>query len=356
MPFHSDSEDSLVPNTSIGCIVFGNPRELALKNKEDGKLFTLKLKSGSCYSMIGEQFQKLYVHSVPIVTNSKGDRYSLTFRTLKRPIDHEETDKETYENNFLEKSKQFAKDVEEAKLLSVNLKNFVENLQKNISDVNSNDNLNIILSSVSSLINSISDSLVAKIERVEEQCKNVLNLLTVPKTDTATVKIAQLENKMHKLEDELDNQDQYNRRLNVVVFGIKEYETENTDYIAADLGRVMGLRWAHPSIFQRTHRLGRKVGNKPRPIIIRFLSLRAKDAFINAAFHANKQKGYEHFQIKENLTKSRLEILKGVLDLKKEHKVFNVYTRDGVIIVHKSVNSEPLFIRNREEFLKLKNC
>lgn len=350
LPIHSDKETLIVPNTSIGCFVLGNARELYVKNKSTNEDFTIKLKNGCMYSMEGEKFQSSFEHSVP-KTESSGIRYSITFRTLRDKMGNTN-------NELLKHTEKLASDLEEAKKLSSDLMEFTKKLSLNKDgDTLSSTDTQGIISHVVSLIKFISDNLVSKIQAVEIQCSEMIKSINClhPTDKNSNVELKEMSTKIAKLEDQMECQEQYNRRLNLVVFGIKEKENENTDYLAADLGRAMGLKWAHPRIFQKTHRLGAVNRDRPRPIIMRFFSLKAKEHYLSTAYYMNKQKGFNYFNLKENLTRCRINILNDILSMKKDHSSLqNVYTRDGVIIVNLTSTSEPIFIRNYDQLLTLK--
>ena len=85
---HSDDEKSLVVGSPVVCFNFcKTPRDVVIKNKSD-KSTVLKhsMDNNSGYMMIGERFQKNYLHGVPKrVAKSYRDerRISLTFRSFK---------------------------------------------------------------------------------------------------------------------------------------------------------------------------------------------------------------------------------------------------------------------------------
>ena len=82
--------------------------------------------------------------------------------------------------------------------------------------------------------------------------------------------------KISKLENELERQERYSRRSNVLIYGMRE---ESAETYNACMGRVLDIlqryfshkQWLEVDI-ERTHRLGPKSpdNQRPRPVIIRF--------------------------------------------------------------------------------------
>ena len=70
-----------------------------------------------------------------------------------------------------------------------------------------------------------------------------------------------------KLEDRLDNLDNYSRRENLILDGVQETAQENCFNVVSNLMMRLGLP---PFKIQRCHRLGGPHANKPRPLITRF--------------------------------------------------------------------------------------
>ena len=130
--------------------------------------------------------------------------------------------------------------------------------------------------------------------------------------------------RIHKLEVDLEDLQQYSRRTNVLIHGIEEEEKEDTDKKAHDLfTEQLGLPLVEKDI-ARSHRLGKKTEGRNRPIIVRMLSYRQKKAVYDKK---SKLKGTK-VAIKENLTKERYDFYK---ECKEKYGPKNVCTLDGRI-------------------------
>ena len=86
---------------------------------------------------------------------------------------------------------------------------------------------------------------------------------------------------INRLSQEVDDLEQYTRRTNVRIYGVAEQPEENTDNLAVDFFKSeLNVDVALNDI-NRSHRVGKKSGAKPRPIIVRFTKHNTKVAFMS---------------------------------------------------------------------------
>lgn len=151
-------------------------------------------------------------------------------------------------------------------------------------------------------------------------------------------------NKLEILVNEgLDEREQYSRRNNIRIFGIKESEDENTDQIVLKVASQLQVPLSVQQI-DRSHRVGRK-GTKPRPIIVKLVSYKQRQAL----FMAKKGlKGTKPF-ICEDLTITRRVLLKKAVETYSSEKV---WTSDGTILVDIG-KSRPFPVRGESDFENL---
>ena len=130
----------------------------------------------------------------------------------------------------------------------------------------------------------------------------------------------------------------YGRRNGVRLHGIPENSTENTDEIVMKIARKIGADIPDMAL-SRSHRVGPKQQGKPRPIIVKFIGHSYKTRLLK-----NKNKLRESTPpifINEDLTKMRADLAKRERNLKKDGKILDTWTRDGVIFVkHKNAKVE----------------
>ena len=120
------------------------------------------------------------------------------------------------------------------------------------------------------------------------------------------------------MEAELEDLRQYSRRTNILIHGVEEEAQESTD------NKVMSIINNQLQLPERTHRLRRKVKEKKRPIIARFVSYRKR----KTVFDAKKKFKGTRTVITENLTKDRYALYKQCIE---EFSRENVWTLDGRI-------------------------
>ncbi|KAF2892431.1 hypothetical protein ILUMI_13744 [Ignelater luminosus] len=111
-----------------------------------------------------------------------------------------------------------------------------------------------------------------------------------------------LQEENEKLREDLDRLEQYTRRNNIRIFGVKQEENENVlEKVTAPLNNV-GKVNIKDCFADRCHRLGRQIPGKPQPIIVKFTSYQYRDLVIK-----NKKK-FKHPDIFiKDLTKMRLQ-------------------------------------------------
>jgi len=125
------------------------------------------------------------------------------------------------------------------------------------------------------------------------------------------------------LKEKTDDLEQRNRLENLRVFGIPEKSNENTDQLVIDLAKKLNVT-LDKSHISRSHRVGRKNGEKPRAIIVKFVSYASRQKM----FMAKKQLKGTGTSIKEDLTQIRQNILR-----KASENFDEVWSQNGVIII-----------------------
>ena len=164
----------------------------------------------------------------------------------------------------------------------------------------------------------------------ETMCKDIGSLLE---------RGEELDEKLTRIMEKLDDKEQYSRRNCLLFTGIVEKDDENTDQLILDTCRgSMGIELSLQDN-DRSHRIGMKTQRevlpepeengqvkhqKVRPIIVKFTSYRRRQQ----VFSANKNLKGKHVGISENLTKIRQKIFNLARDVV-GYK--NVWSQDGKI-------------------------
>lgn len=128
-----------------------------------------------------------------------------------------------------------------------------------------------------------------------------------------------------------DELEQYQRRNNLRIFGIKETVKEDTDALVVGLCREkLGVQLSE-DVICRSHRVGRKMGPTEdgrevhRPIIVRFISYRDRRLIYG---NKKKLKG-TGVTIREDLTTQRVKVWREAVQ---RHGLKNTWTQDGKVL------------------------
>lgn len=146
-----------------------------------------------------------------------------------------------------------------------------------------------------------------------------------------------------RLKSEIDAVQQYSRRNNIRIYGIKETDGEDTDRIVVNLFKEKLNVDLDIHQIDRSHRVGADK-TRSRHIIVKFISYRDKRKVLqNRKFL--KASG---ISIEEDLTKERLNLFKTArAKLKKE----NVWTHDGLVWIRH--NRKKLILKSLNELYSL---
>ena len=133
-------------------------------------------------------------------------------------------------------------------------------------------------------------------------------------------------NVITELQSNIRHLEQYSRRNSIRIFGVKETAKENTDEIAIDVAKKIGID-LHVNDIDRSHRTGKhpEDKSKSRGIIVKLCSYRIRQRLIT---NRRKLKN-SGIAIHEDLTVANFELLRVTQTHK---KVIAAWTLDGRII------------------------
>ena len=119
--------------------------------------------------------------------------------------------------------------------------------------------------------------------------------------------------KTHLLVFQLDRQEPYIRRENILISGVEENKEDNDDgeKVLFKIADEIEIDLEDNEI-QRVHRLGQKRRNNenPRPIIARFVSFKQRNEFLTSKRELKNIEGRQHVFVCEDLTPLRYKLLK----------------------------------------------
>ncbi|XP_053385838.1 uncharacterized protein LOC123539936 [Mercenaria mercenaria] len=127
---------------------------------------------------------------------------------------------------------------------------------------------------------------------------------------------------------------------------------ESTDSKVRQLASVMEVNFETSDI-DRSHRIGQKTPGKPRDIIVKFVSYRAKNAFYRARFNL-RSCGFPGVFINEDLTKARSSLFYKARQLLRDRFLAGAWTYDGAVVV-KDANRKIHRVNSEAELMKIKS-
>ena len=137
---------------------------------------------------------------------------------------------------------------------------------------------------------------------------------------------------------DIDRLQQYSRRENVRVFGIAEIADEKTNDIIVKVAGDMGVDITERDI-SVSHRIGKKMGTKPRPIIAKFVRRDTKTAIMRNKRNLKGLDGYMSVFVNDDLTTMRSKL---VYELKRDESVTRVWTMNGKIMCIQEENGKEM--------------
>ena len=125
------------------------------------------------------------------------------------------------------------------------------------------------------VINSNIVELRSELSKIQEELESKINTLHTD-IDANADAISRIESRLDQVDIQLDKQEQYSRRENVILHGVAESTDEDENYstMRTKCINIINSNLSHPLVeddIVRAHRLGKHTNpEKPRPIILRF--------------------------------------------------------------------------------------
>ena len=169
------------------------------------------------------------------------------------------------------------------------------------------------------------DAISAELKSRDEKIATLQNEVKELQTVISDMKVEKAR-KREKVENDLDEQEQYSRRNNLRVFlKVPESPEENTTDLIIDHGKSIGVALT-PNDTSRSHRLGKRAQGKTRPVIVKFTSYWKRKEFFD-----NRKE--DDIFVAEDLTDRRSKFLYHARQLRRDQKIEYCWTRDGNVFV-----------------------
>ena len=174
--------------------------------------------------------------------------------------------------------------------------------------------------------------------------------------------IKSLKEDLKNVTAQLNDLEQYSRRLCVNVSGIPENSNEDPKKLVLELSQITGAQ-LEPSDIDVAHRIGRQKPGKTRTMIVRFATLTKRQAFYNArrelrgarAVPGSRLTGevLEKTYISDNLTQHNELLMFQARQLKKKGKAFAVWSDQGKLKLKEKQTSSTKVFKSADDLRKL---
>jgi len=168
--------------------------------------------------------------------------------------------------------------------------------------------------------------------------------------------LVQRDEVIRKLEEKVEDLEQYQRRNNIRISGVPEEASEDTDGLVLKIAEAIGCDLESWQI-DRSHRVGRKDGQVPRPILVKFTSYKQKNSIVRSRKNLKNKTGPSILPklnwlltrggngqgdvagrgnkifINDDLTAVRSKVAAAARARKRERTVDETWVKDGVVFV-----------------------
>ena len=157
--------------------------------------------------------------------------------------------------------------------------------------------------------------------------------------------IAALASENYHLRPELEELKQYGHRNALRVFNPtwRENEDDSTDGLILTLCDEFALGIKREEI-SRSHRVGKPVPSKPRPILVKFVSYRSREKLYDA--RKSIAETHPYIRIYEDLTKTTNELAYKALECRRQGRIHHTWVYDGNVFVRTYERGRAVVIRD----------
>lgn len=206
-------------------------------------------------------------------------------------------------------------------------------------------------------LNSIESAVKFFSEKYDTLMQEIVQLRNENKDMKAEIEKLKAKERTHKetvdkLNVDFAELDQYGRRMNLEIQGVKiegDPKQEKIEDVLKKVAKDIGTEFSSSDIHQ-AHRLQTRKDGKPPTILIQFFSKTSRDLWLTSGRRAKLSNIY----FNENLSSHNRLLLKEAKIRAKTHDFRFVWFRGGRVLVKKGENSNLLIIRCLEDLKKIK--
>ena len=178
----------------------------------------------------------------------------------------------------------------------------------------------IVDGAIKSAVSQINETLIKEVNIVKKENSELKKMVNT------------LEQKVMKLERDVDDGEQYSRRNSVRISGVGESSEEDTDRIILNIAKDLEADITLNDI-DRSHRVGKSRNGRPRAIIVKFTSYRARRALYSKRMNLRHLNAGRNVFVNEDLTARRSELLFSARKYVKSKQLKTAYSSDGRVYV-----------------------
>lgn len=200
---------------------------------------------------------------------------------------------------------------------------------------------------VETTVNQLSEQYREILANSQSQAKLIEELNK--KTNHLEALILERDNQILSLKTAIDNAEQYSRRKNIEIHGVRGSENENLVEVVTDLARKLDLPPPTSQTIETAHRLRAREG-RIAPILVRFTQRSTRDMWIKKRFSLKEEGIY----VNENLTKTLKNLFWSTKTKAREKNYKFVWARNGKIFVKEKETSPVIRIENENDHNKIR--
>ncbi len=131
------------------------------------------------------------------------------------------------------------------------------------------------------------------------------------------------------------------------VVGFPEEVDDNN--IKEQLVELVGAPEALVSDICSVTRMGKKKEEKPRDLVVQFVSKKKRDVFYSMRKQTPKNEENKKVYINEDLTEARAKLFYDARQMVKRNKLYGTWSQNGNIMVKVKENDNPCVIQNHQD-------
>ena len=189
----------------------------------------------------------------------------------------------------------------------------------------------LILGQIPDIQSIVDGAIKSAVSQINSTLLKEINSVKIENTELKQT-VDALEQKVATLDRAIDDGEQYSRRNSIRISGVSESTEEDTNQIVLNIARDLEAGIT-PNDIDRSHRVGKPMKQRPRAIIVKFTSYRARRALYSKRMNLRHTNAGRNVFINEDLTAKRSELLFNARKYVKDKLIRSAYSSDGRIYV-----------------------